>query len=268
MDISISTALAFARKDGQQGFEHLEERIKLIKNAGFNNVTLWWAEDGFKKQSDQIKILEKYDVVADNAHLPYNKCNELWLPKGYKVTYVDETIECIEECAGCGIDTVVFHVSTSKLTPVYSEVGLDRIKRIVDAAEKFNVKIAFENLRMPKYLDYITSNIDSSKVGICYDSGHNNYCYPAESIIRKYKDKIYAVHLHDNFGRSDEHLIPFDGNAPWYEITRSLADSSYNNISLEIHKYSTYSTMTNEEFLEKAYIAATKLKAMVISCHE
>jgi sugar phosphate isomerase/epimerase len=265
MNISISTALAFARSEGQTGFENLDERIRLIKNAGFNNVTLWWAEEGFEKQSDQMKILEKYNVIADNAHLPYSRCNELWMPKGYDETYTNDTISDIKECSECGINTVVFHVSTSKITPVYSEVGLERIKRIVDAAEKYNVKIAFENLRMPKYLEFITSNIDSDKVGICYDSGHNNYCYPAESIIRKYKDKIFALHLHDNFGRGDEHLIPFDGNAPWDDITRSISESIYDAISLEIHKYSSYDSLTREEFLEKAFIAANKLREMTLS---
>ena len=265
MNISISTALAFPKRDGQSGYETLDERIRLIKNAGFNNVTLWWAEEGFEKQSDQMKILEKYDVMADNAHLPYSRCNELWMPKGYDETYTNDTITYIKECSLCGINTVVFHVSTSKITPMYSEIGIERIKRIVDAAEKYNVRIAFENLRMPQYLEYITSNITSNKVGICYDSGHNNYCYPAESIIRKYKDKIFAVHLHDNFGRGDEHLIPFDGNAPWSDITKSIAESSYDGISLEVHKYSRYDSITNEEFLERAYNSALKLKDMVLS---
>lgn len=265
MELSISTALAFPRKDGQSGYEYLDERIKMIKNSGFNNVTLWWAEDEFEKQSDQLKILEKYNVTADNAHLPYAKCNDLWMPKGHNENYVNETITALRECSECGISTVVFHVSTSKITPVFSEVGLDRLIRIVDAAEKYNVRIAFENLRMPKYLEYIISNISSDKVGVCYDSGHNNYCYPAESIIRKYNDKIFAVHLHDNFGRSDEHLIPFDGIAPWEEITSAIADSGFESISLEIHKYSRYDNVSCESFLEKAYIAAERLKEMTMA---
>ena len=268
MYVSISTALAFPRKDDQNGYENFEDRIRMIRQVGFDHVTLWWAEAEFDKQSDQIKILDRYNVIADNAHLPYNRCNELWMPKGYDETYVKETISYIKECSECGIDTVVLHVSTSKITPVYNINGIERIKKIVEAAEKYNVKIAFENLRMPKYLDYIMKNINSEKVGICFDSGHNNYCYPADSIIRKYKDKIFAIHLHDNFGRSDEHLIPFDGNINWDEITKAISECSYKNISLEVHKYSTYDSITCEEFLEKSYSAAVRLKEIVIQAEK
>ena len=265
MNISISTALGFERKDGQTMFENLDERLRLIKNAGFEHVTLWWAEDEFDKQSDQMKLLDKYGIVAENAHLPYKSCNDIWMPKEYNETYSENTIKLIKECAQCGIGTVVFHITTSKIAPMYNEAGLDRIKRIVDQAEKYNVKIAFENLRMPKHLDYVISNIHSDKVGICFDSGHNNYCYPADNILRKYSDKAFAIHLHDNCGTSDEHLIPFDGIAPWDDITQAIADSPLNSISLEIHKYAKYDNMTREEYLQKAYNSALKLRDMVLS---
>ena len=74
--------------------------------------------------------------------------------------------------------------------------------------------------------------------------------------------------MHDNFGRSDEHLIPFDGNINWDEITKAISECSYKNISLEVHKYSTYDSITCEEFLEKSYSAAVRLKEIVIQAEK
>lgn len=257
MDVSISTVL---------GFGSLDERLSLIKNAGFRNITLWWTESEFERGSDQMKSVEKYGLTPENAHLPYKDCNDIWMPKWFEENYSSSTIEHIISCSECGIDTVVFHISTSKITPMYNEVGIERLKRIIDIAEKYNVDVAFENLRMPHYIDYIFENIKSERVKLCYDSGHNNCYYPADNILRKYPEKVAAVHLHDNCGKKDEHLLPFDGIAPWDDITDAIANSVYSkSLSLEIHKYEKYDSLTPEEYLSKAMQISQELLKMTLS---
>lgn len=38
----------------------------------------------------------------------------------------------------------------------------------------------------------------------------------------KFKDRIFAVHLHDNDKSDDLHLIPFDGTLNWSNVVKNL----------------------------------------------
>jgi hypothetical protein len=51
--------------------------------------------------------------------------------------------------------------------PPLNSLGLNRIKRAVEIAEKYKVNIALENLRNLDYLDYVMQNISSQRLGFC-----------------------------------------------------------------------------------------------------
>jgi sugar phosphate isomerase/epimerase len=120
---------------------------------------------------------------------------------------------------------------------------LNRIKRLIEKAERNNVNIAIENVRHPEYLDYVFDNIQSDRLKFCYDSGHENCFTKGINYLEKYGDKLGAMHLHDNNGIKDEHLLPFEGNINWETVisqikwigyTGSLAfeiDSQYIDVS-------------------------------------
>ena len=67
---------------------------------------------------------------------------------------------------------VVMHLTSKSEAPMYSEVGLKRVREICDYAKSLNVKVAFENTKIKGYLDYVIENIKNDNVGICFDSGH------------------------------------------------------------------------------------------------
>jgi sugar phosphate isomerase/epimerase len=41
------------------------------------------------------------------------------------------------------------------------------------------------------------------------------------------KGRMFTVHLHDNHGCRDEHLLPFEGDIEWGELARTLDDAGY-----------------------------------------
>jgi hypothetical protein len=51
----------------------------------------------------------------------------------------------------------------------YNTLGLDRIKRIAEKAEQLDVNVAFENLRNLANLAYVLEQVDSFRIGFCYD---------------------------------------------------------------------------------------------------
>ena len=150
--------------------------------------------------------------------------------------------------------------------PPFNELGLDRIKRMVDRAEKFDINIAFENLRRPDYLEHIFTRIDSPYAGFCYDSGHENL-FPARfDLLTEYGSRLSALHLHDNNGlrnydgTDDQHLIPFDGNIDWKNIVEKIRKTPYKGpVSLEVMNRGR-ENLKPEEFLRLLYERGERLR--------
>ena len=55
-------------------------------------------------------------------------------------------------------------------------------------------------------------------------------------IFEKFKDRIFAVHLHDNDKSDDLHLMPFDGTIDWNKLLTDLKNAHYEAcITLELY---------------------------------
>ena len=93
---------------------------------------------------------------------------------------------------------VIMHLTSKKKAPMYGKTGLSRIRKIVEYAKKLDMKVAFENTKIKGYLEYVINNIKDENVGICFDAGHYHVHFDDEFNFELFKDKIFAVHLHDN----------------------------------------------------------------------
>ena len=241
----------------------LEEQYQLIKQAGFNSVMIWWGE----QKDDYISLSNKYNLEICNAHLPFEDIRKLWIPDNYGDDYALWLCKQIESLGNSGINTAVLHVSRGTDTYPCNEKGLGRIKRIVETAEKSKVKIAFENLRIIGYLDYIFKNIQSDNIGFCYDSGHHNYMSPERDLLTDFGDKLIALHLNDNMGDSDIHMLPYDGTTNWQEVTNKLISLRYDGvISLEVQqdRHIMYSNMEPSEFFRTAFERALEIEKTLL----
>lgn len=79
----------------------------------------------------------------------------------------------------------------------------------------------------------------------------------------KFKNRIFAVHLHDNDKSDDLHLIPFDGTLNWKNVVKNLKDSNYNGpITMELCYRYDYLEMGIEKFYKKGYEVGKKLQEM------
>jgi len=240
------------------------ETIEAIKKAGFKNVFIQWYNKEWKcNQEEQLKYARKLGLNIIFAHLGYQNINSIWEDNEIGEKLVDRFINDIKVCKENGINLVIMHVTTKFIAPKYNEIGLNRIKKIVDYAKKLDVKVAFENLKIKGYLEYIIKNIDNDNVGICYDAGHGHAHFKDEFNWELFKDKIFAVHLHDNDGTDDQHLLPFDGNIAWEQVIENLKNANYEGtITLELCYRNEYLEMSIEEFYKKGYKIGCKIAQM------
>ena len=250
------------------GFNYsFDEIVKIIKNAGFQSVMIWWGDDYIEKDKQPKEkkpdIIRKNNIRLENVHLPIKGVNDIWIDSINGEDIINKFIKNIEECGTYEIPIAVMHISQGDNPPPYNQLGLDRLKRIIDKAEKVNVNIALENLRKPEYLDFIFNNIKSDKLGFCYDSGHENCFSPNYNCLTRFGDKLIALHLHDNDGRNDQHMLPFNGTIIWKKIMEQIKNSNYYGpLSLEIANTNNSTDIagyTAEEYLLEAKNRTYKL---------
>ena len=140
-----------------------------------------------------------------------------------------------------GGSLVVVHCSTIRRNGVSPKERAQRVEQLAKSmldlgffGQQIDVKYAFENL--PAYhpvgsdvaeLADILKQAKAPNAGICFDTGHANMVSdPARSILQV-GERIIYVHLNDNSGDADEHLMPTYGSMDTAGIARSLHEIEY-----------------------------------------
>lgn len=164
----------------------------------------------------------------------------------------------IEMTARLGGDVVIMHIP--------GEPGHEGLRRSLDAIEPFarahGVRIATENGKFAAIKD-VLGRYSPDYVGLCYDSGHGNNSRDGLDELEVLKDRLIAVHLHDNDGQSDLHNPLFSGTIDWERLASIMARSSYGKpVSMEVTMPK--SGIDDEHvFLTTAFETGTRFAGMI-----
>lgn len=215
-------------------------------------------------------MARKLGLEIENLHAPFDHPDDLWCDGLNGDDFLDALIACVNDCKAHDIPTTVIHVTDFSEPPEFSMLGLDRIKKLVETAENKEVNLALENTRSLEHLDFVFEKIESARLGFCYDSGHENCYHPDADCLSRYGDKLFAIHLDDNLGDDDTHLLPYDGTVNWSSITEKLkACKPVGYLTLEVdfnpnHDNSAiYKDLSASEYMKSAYERAVKIGRQV-----
>ena len=80
---------------------------------------------------------------------------------------------------------------------------------------------------------------DPVHVGCCYDFGHAELVNPHHrQNLNLLGHRLHCVHVQDNHGKADEHLMPFYGTIDWVDAMAGLADIGYTgDLTFEIQEF-------------------------------
>lgn len=269
--------------------EEIEHLLRQISEAGFTHIH-WcheWDGDYIYSVYEMQQIrewLDQYGLKAKALHATKGSRRNVNLVEGhYRKDYTSDWeynrkagVELIKnrvDMAAClGAEEIVLHLYVPHFTirkqPEVKEKFYTQVKKSLDELCPYclqkGVKICLENLfDMPgEYVleqwDRLLPAYPEEFLGICLDTGHGYMSWGEKlpEIIRKYRDRIYAVHLHDNNGTVDFHLLPGEGQIPWKEVMRELKGAAYElPLLLELVSYE----KDVKSFLEKAYDAGNWL---------
>lgn len=112
------------------------------------------------------------------------------------------------------------------------ETNASSFAEIADFAAGLGVKVTAEtgpaNIITPIETLAMVRKADRRNLGVCLDSGHVNIggsIKPADA-IREIGRLLWTLHLHDNNGEGDLHLVPGRGSIDWRSVAEALRNVS------------------------------------------
>ena len=242
-----------------------QTRFRMIAEAGFDQVLLWWGDEYAQTagpKETQPAIARAHGLAVENVHAPFADANLLWLDGQDGDDLLQRYLACVADCAAHAIPTVVMHLTRGDTPPPISARGMDRLRRLAEAAERWQVTVALENLRRPAYLAAVYTQVDSPRLRLCYDSGHQHCYTPTQDILACHGQRLAALHLHDNDTSDDQHRLPGDGTLDWTALTGRLRALRYPGpVTLEVSSECSprHERETPEAFLRDAFARARAL---------
>ncbi len=248
--------------------------LERIARAGFSHVH-WchqWCTDFLYSEPEIARIeewLREYGLKLLDLHGSHG------VEKGWgsaleyeRASGVELIANRLEMTARLGGDAVVMHLPGCDGAP--DESYWERVFRSLDAlrplAEASGVRIALENGGSHASFDaieHVFGSYDGAYVGLCYDSGHGNLFPEGLDRLNAVKERLIAVHLHDNDGQGDQHKPLFTGTIDWERLAGVLASSAYDKcVSMEISMRNA-GTDDEEAFLADAFATGSRLADMV-----
>lgn len=135
------------------------------------------------------------------------------------------------------VATLVTHLGVPRTQlPGPGENSREAARRSLDAlaaaAEPLGVRIAVEVIpnelsRPGSLVHFIEKEFGGRGVGICFDVGHAHIDGDAVEAVEIVSEHLIAAHVHDNRGRADDHLVPFDGTIDWPALVTVVQKVGY-----------------------------------------
>ncbi|MBQ7455547.1 MAG: sugar phosphate isomerase/epimerase [Clostridia bacterium] len=215
--------------------------------------------EGWSAYVDGIgELAAKWGVRFSQSHLPYY---DVGRDRDTQRGRLMEKLisRCIEGSARLGARWAVTHPFTvyGAGAEVCLRENLAYYRPHVEHAARLGVGVALENdfgvqperPELPIYCADIGELCElrdafaaPEAVGVCYDFGHANLTGGAHrQNLNRIGKRLKAVHVQDNHGERDEHLLPFFGSIDWRDAMAGLADIGFaGDLTFEIQEYGRY----------------------------
>lgn len=239
-----------------------ERGLEILKASGFDTVDFNLSEytlsskiylssdDEFDSYFDAIrKKAEELELEISQTHgrcITYIPGDDEANEKFLKVTERDLRASAILGSPACVVHFINSTRWGKQPASLMRQVSGDMFSRIIPYAEKYKVKIALETfgaarVKGERIRDFFAdpdefkmqyNAMNTEYKTMCVDTGHTHeaesfWVPPPEEIIRILGEDVTLLHLHDNSGHWDDHLLPRMGNINWPAVFEALSDIGY-----------------------------------------
>jgi len=215
--------------------------------AGMLRGNMEFNGDNWKDLAYEVRDeADRLGVRFVQGHLPFRRAAYNYRD-AKEVQFMQEvTDRSIEIARICRAQCMVVHpVQVGNLPDEALEENIQEnmkaYARVMEVAHEANIRIAFENIPdwhgsgrrfggMAYQLCALVDAYNDPLVGVCWDFGHANLNYTKDTQtygIRMLGKRLIAVHVHDNKGKDDDHVVPYAGNIVWEDVIRAVKDTGF-----------------------------------------
>lgn len=226
----------------------LEKAFADAKRFGYDYIELWggyphaFAGDWSRETTAQIRALtDRYGIAVEcftpeHNGYPYNYMmgNEAQWERS--MHYLEDAIRITAEI---GAEKMLFSAGHAGYEASDAEIGrrLERsLRRLTDFAEKKGVLLLLEPLTIYESnticslrdLERALGMVESPHLAgmvdfaVPFTTGE-----PAAEYVHRLGERFQYLHIIDNDGSSDSHILPGDGNMPLGAILREIREAGY-----------------------------------------
>jgi sugar phosphate isomerase/epimerase len=235
------------------------ELLGQISEAGFQGVEIFCARSHFEYATKSevcamAGALEAHKLQLVSLHGPTSRDLSAMRESGTplsicevervrRIEAMDELKRVIDVADDLPYARLVLHMGGSRETadPRKRDAAFSTLEHLVLHAHHAGVTICVENTTSemgdPAYLRTFVDETRLTGLRFNFDIGHAHLAeLPEEERIEKslapLRELVSSVHLHDNHGDKDEHLLPFDGSIDWPSAIKTLQSAPQTSLPL------------------------------------
>lgn len=227
----------------------LEKVLRVLAEIGYDGADI--AFDYCVQQADYPFLTDAYldwanglsaaaeacGIVISHSHAAFDaSCRDEKM--------ISRTMEC---CQIMGIRYLVVHPIWRDADEIiiadrqtFIDINASAIVPILETAKEYGVTVLSENLLWgasadPCTISELVKTVSRPNFGWCYDTGHAKSLGYAPAVLRECIPPL-SLHMQDNLGHGDDHLLPGDGLIDWDDVTLVLREIGYaGDAVLEAH---------------------------------
>jgi sugar phosphate isomerase/epimerase len=182
---------------------------------------------------------------------------------------LDEARQALYVARRIPMRAIVAHVGlprTQSTSP--ADNSREAARRSIDDLQReaapLGVRVAVEVIpnelsRAGSLVHFIEEDVDADNLGICLDFGHAHMEGDVLDAIETVSEHLVTTHVHDNRGKTDDHLVPFDGTIDWPSALTAVQKIGYEGaLVLELAAHG-----SPKETLKKAHKARDRMERLL-----
>lgn len=254
MKIGISYDNNVMEKDMDTYFEKLHKQGYSCLDFNMCDTDTWIyteeTEEAERRLSYIREQIQSAGLTVSQTHGPW-RCPPVDYTEEHRAERMEKMKRSIWAATVLGCKNWVIH----PIMPCYEnswdaedpqktwDMNIVFMKELLETAKEYDIVICLENMPFPEFSMSAPDDIlrfvqamDDDHFKICLDTGHAAVMgwSPAEA-VRESGSEIRVLHVHDNDGRQDLHLMPYSGVIDWEDFGKALAQIHYSGVfSLEM----------------------------------